>query len=193
MLFNRSHSNSGCSLETLEKRTLLSDAVITTADYDYLSSMRPVAATNGYGSIERDRSNGERAAGDGSPMTIAGRFYKKGLGLHSDAELHYKLGGKYRSFVSDVGIDDEVGDAGSAVFQVFADGAKLFDSGVMFGSSRTRRINVDVSGMNELVLIVRDGGDGNSFDHADCGGARVIRPTGVAPTVTGPADAALDE
>jgi hypothetical protein len=31
--------------------------------------------------------------------------------------------------VGDVGVDDEVGVNGSVVFQVWADGAKIFDSG----------------------------------------------------------------
>ena len=36
----------------------------------------------------------------------------------------YNLGGNYFRFISDIGIDDEVGDKGSVVFQVFGDGMK---------------------------------------------------------------------
>ena len=46
------------------------------------------------------------------------------------------------------------------MFQVFTDGVKVFDSGLMNASSATQIVNVNVSGKNELRLVVTDGGDG---------------------------------
>src|SRR5690349_18533123 len=37
-----------------------------------LSSLKPVYATNGWGPYELNESNGDKAAGDGSPLTING-------------------------------------------------------------------------------------------------------------------------
>jgi len=37
--------------------------------------------TNGWGPVERDRSNGESAPGDGNPLTLDGVVYLKGLGI----------------------------------------------------------------------------------------------------------------
>src|SRR5262245_23782154 len=117
-------------LEQLEARTFLSGAT-----YDFISDLRPFASTTGFGPIERDMSNGENARLDGHAITLNGAKYRKGVGVHATSELHYRLAGKYRSFISDVGVDDEVGEAGSVNFQVVADGLKVFDSGIMYGPS----------------------------------------------------------
>jgi glucose/arabinose dehydrogenase/chitodextrinase len=132
-----------------------------------LSTLAWTSATNGWGPVERDMSNGEQAQGDGRPITLAGRVYARGLGVHAVSEIHYQLNGQCTSFQSDIGIDDEVADAGSVVFQVWADGTKLYDSGVMTGATSTIHVSQDIAGRRELVLIVTNGGDTTSFDHAD--------------------------
>ena len=68
-----------------------------------------------------------------------------------------------------VGIDDEVGDRGSAEFQVWVDGksAPVANSGVMTGSDGARFLWADVTGAKTVTLLVTDGADGNAYDHAD--------------------------
>ncbi len=51
--------------------------------------------------------------------------YARGLGTHAYSEVTYNLLSQYSEFLSDVGVDDDTGDGGSIVFQVYADGAKL--------------------------------------------------------------------
>lgn len=140
-----------------------------------LSDMTPVGTpVNGWGPFEKDRSNGETGAADGRTMTLAGITYAKGLGVHAPSEIRYNLGGACSGkFIADVGIDDEVGDAGSVIFQVFLDGVKAYDSGITRGSDLRKLANVSVAGKNELRLVVTDAADGTSNDHADWGGARV--------------------
>ncbi len=130
---------------------------------------------NGWGPVERDMSNGEQGAGDGRPITLNTVVYPKGLGCHAYSEITFNLAGQYAWFLSDVGVDDEVGNNGSVVFQILADGILLYDSGLMTGASATRTGLVSVAGRNQLKLIVRDGGDGIGFDHADWAGARLIQ------------------
>lgn len=43
-----------------------------------------------------------------------------------------------KSFAAMVGVNDEVGPYGSVVFQVFADGVKIFDSGTIIGGATTK-------------------------------------------------------
>ena len=43
-----------------------------------VSDLPFLSATNGWGPVERDTSNGEQAAGDGRPITINGVQYAKG-------------------------------------------------------------------------------------------------------------------
>jgi alpha-galactosidase len=132
-----------------------------------LSGAAWLSATNGYGPVEIDTSNGESDAGDGNPITIAGRTYERGLGAHSPGAITYYLGRECSSFTTDVGLDDEEGDAGTVTFEVWVDGEKVADSGVMTQSSPAQTLAADVTGARLLRLVVTDAGDGNSNDHAD--------------------------
>ena len=60
---------------------------------------------------------------------------------------------------------------------VFADGTKVYDSGVVTNTTPTVHLDQDVTGAHVLQLVVTDAGDGISFDNADiaapqltCGG-----------------------
>jgi hypothetical protein len=59
------------------------------------------------------------------------------------------------------------------IFQVWADGSLLFDSGVMTGATATRSVNVNIAGRTELRLTVAGGIDTMNSDHADWANARV--------------------
>lgn len=131
-----------------------------------LSTQPLVSATNGWGPAERDRSNGERAAGDGATLTVGGKTYPRGLGTHAPSALVFDLDGQCQTFSADVGVDDEV-SGGSVTFQVVADGQILYDSGVARGTDAARSLKVSVAGRKQLKLVVTDAGDGVSFDHAD--------------------------
>jgi glucose/arabinose dehydrogenase len=139
----------------------------------YLSDLAWSSMTNGWGPVEKDTSNGGQVAGDGHTITLNAVTYAKGLGAHAASDVRYYLGGACTRFRSDVGVDDEVAAKGTVVFQVYADGAKLYDSGTMTGSSTTRVVDVDVTDKTELRLVVTDAGDGIDSDHADWAAARI--------------------
>ena len=145
----------------------------------YVSDLPFISATNGWGPVERDRSNGEQGAGDGGAITLNGAVYAKGLGSHAASDVRITLGGQYATFVSDVGVDDEVGDDGSVRFLVYLDGSSTpaYDSGTITGASATRTASVNVSGAQMLRLVVTDAGDGSASDHADWAGARLLMPS----------------
>jgi glucose/arabinose dehydrogenase len=160
------------------------DALPNPSSRTYLSDLTPTSATNGWGPIELDKSNGERAAGDGNTLSLAGVSYNKGLGAHADSEITYNLGGAYNSFVSYVGVDDEVGPDGSVVFRILADGVLLFDSGVMTGTSKTQLANIDVTGKQTLSLVVNNGDNTYNADHADWADAQLDGGPPLPPTST---------
>jgi hypothetical protein len=132
-----------------------------------LSGENWTAASNGWGPIEKDASNGDKLAGDGRTLTLAGQTYARGFGVHANSSMTFALGGKCSTFTAQVGVDDEVGDKGSVVFRVIADGVTLFDSGTMTGASATKAVSVSVAGKQQLQLVVTDAGNGLSFDHGD--------------------------
>src|SRR5687768_9983760 len=85
----------------------------------YVSDRAWASATNGWGPVEIDRSNGEAVAGDGRTLTLNGTTHAKGLGTHVASDIRYALGGTCSQFTAVVGIDDEVGANGSVTFQVW--------------------------------------------------------------------------
>ncbi|GAA0591657.1 hypothetical protein GCM10009001_04730 [Virgibacillus siamensis] len=137
----------------------------------YLSDLDWGKADNAWGPVEKDMSNGEKGANDGSALTINGQTFDKGLGVHAPSEIVYQLDGKYSQFTSYVGVDDEVAGGASIVFQVWGDGEKLYDSGLMTDSDDAKKVDISVDGIKELKLVVTDGGNGNGQDHGDWGNA----------------------
>ncbi len=155
---------------------------------DYLSNMNASSSTNGWGPFEKDKSNGENGSGDGRTITLNGQTYAKGLGVHANSDITYNINGQYSRFFSDVGVDDETGSAGSIVFQVYVDGAKVYDSGTMNSGTATKNINLDVTGKSTLRLVVNNNNDGSDHDHGDWANARLSRSSS-APTSTATANA----
>lgn len=152
-----------------------------------LSDLGYTSAENGWGPVEMDRSNGEQGHLDGRPLTLAGQVHTRGLGVHAPASLNYALNGQCSALTAQLGLDDEVGAKGSVVFQVYGDGKKLFDSGVVRGSDAALPLNVNLSGVKTLTMSVTEAGDGKAYDHADWASAKLTCADREAafPVVTG--------
>lgn len=135
----------------------------------YLSDINWFSATIGWGTIQKDRSV------EGNTLKLNNKTYTKGLGTHANSEIVYKLNGQYTSFAALVRVDNEVGTVGSVEFQVVVDNQVVFSSGKMHNTTEAKEVNVNLTGKNELKLIVTDGGDGINSDHADWVNARLIK------------------
>ena len=146
----------------------------------YLSDLSWISATNGWGPVERNLSNGELALGDGHTITLNGQTFAKGLGVHAASDVRFGVAGCTR-FLASVGVDDEVGPNGSVLFQVYSDGTKTYDSGLMTATSPTGTVDLDLTGKSEVRLVVGNGGDGIDSDHADWAAARVTCAAAPAP------------
>ncbi len=120
----------------------------------------------------------------GGSLSIGGRVFEKGLGVHSLTELTFEIAGDFETFVATIGIDDSVQPRGSVVFRILGDTKVLFDSGVMTGADPPRDIIVDVSGVNSLTLIVDYGDELDLCDHADWGDARLLKAPKPTPGET---------
>jgi alpha-galactosidase len=140
----------------------------------FLSDLAWTYAANGLGFVHRDESNSSSAPVTGTPIKLRGTAYTKGLGVDGPSYVVYRLAQKCTSFTATVGVDDAAGGYGSVVFQVWADGQKLFDSGVMTGMSPAQPVQVALDGMRRLNLLVTNAGDGNGQDRADWADAKVV-------------------
>ncbi len=101
--------------------------------------------------------------------------YDRGLGCHANGEILVELDGAFKTFEADIGVQWQGGRTGSVVFQVLVDDEKRFDSGVMTEQDPSRKVCIPVEGADELLLIVRDAGDGITCDAANWANARLIR------------------
>jgi len=140
----------------------------------YLSDLKP-AVENTQGRLHRPsavRFDQNVAAGT---LSIGGRTFDRGLGVHSRTELTYELDGKYESLAATIGIDDAVRPAGSVAFRVLGDGKLLFDSEAITGADAAKDILVGIKGVKKLTLLVDYGDELDLSDYADWGGARLLR------------------
>ncbi|WP_379963868.1 NPCBM/NEW2 domain-containing protein [Epilithonimonas sp. UC225_85] len=116
---------------------------------------------------------------DGKPLTIAGEIFKRGFGTHAESSLLIKLDGKAKNFTALVGLDDEIKDQTPAVeFEIYGDNKKLWSSGIMHLGDKAKPVSVSLEGINQLELVVTDGGNGPYYDHADWVNAK-FETTGV--------------
>ncbi len=137
----------------------------------YLSDLNWTSATAGYGTVQKDKTI------NGNTITLNGVTYAKGIGTHAASQIVYALNGQYTTFVSDVGIDDEVDKSGtgSVDFKVLGDnGVVLFDSGVMNNNTATKHISISVAGVQTLTLVATNGVSGIDYDHSDWAGAYLL-------------------
>ena len=139
----------------------------------YAGDLTWLGTHNGWGPPEVDRSNGERKPDDGNALEIGTATFAHGIGAHAPSRIVVELSGGCSLFLADVGLDEEVGDRGSVVFEVWGDGEKLATSGLVRGPQTAVPIAADVTGVTRMALVVTDGGDGNAYDHADWGDARL--------------------
>ncbi len=141
-----------------------------------LSKLDLSKAVQGFGKPQANRSV------DNHPLTLHGQTFATGFGTHSPGILVIDLKGGVRRFTATVGIDDEVqGGKGSANFQVLGDNHKLlWESGILRQGQTPKAVDLDLTGVQQILLRVTTGGDGYDFDHADWADARFV-VTGALP------------
>jgi alpha-galactosidase len=124
-----------------------------------------------------------------TPITLDGTVYTRGLGITSSAELWIDLKAGAKRFSSVVGIDDaRKTGRGSVTFEVWLDGNKTFDSGIIKAGDPAKQVDVDLTGAKTMILYVGDAGDGATDDVADWANASITlaggpRPEAIAPAV----------
>ncbi len=136
----------------------------------FLSDQAWTYMANEVGPVQRDVSNGGRA------LMMSGVRYAKGLGAHAPSALEFRTNGACSNFTASLGLDDEGNGVGSVLFQVWGDGRKLYEGGVMRGTSATEAVNVGIAGVRSLRLQMVSVDTTNS-DSADWANARVLCPT----------------
>ncbi len=138
----------------------------------FLSDQPWTYMANEQGPVERNSSNGGGGAGDGGTLTLNGVPYLRGFGGHAPSALEFRPNGSCQTFTAEVGVDDEVGTLGSVLFQVWGDGQKLYEGGVMTGETPTENVNISIAGIRSLRLQIVSV-DSTADDHADWANPRI--------------------
>ena len=135
-----------------------------------LTKLQPLSATTGWGAVGIGKEAG------GGPLSLSGKTYADGLGLHANAEVVYACQPQWQRFVATVGLDDtqRSDPRASIVCRVIAENAAgekqtLATSPVLrSGKQPEHHFNVPLpAGTAKLHLVVDDAGDGIACDHAD--------------------------
>ncbi len=94
-------------------------------------------------------------------------FYTKGIGTHANSKHVFDINKQFTSFSTDFGIDTQAGTKASAIFEIYGDNKRLYQSEPVKRFDLPKHIQIDITGVKYLTLITTDAGDGNYDDHTD--------------------------
>jgi hypothetical protein len=125
---------------------------------------------------QRDRSTLENHP----PLKLNGKIYHKGIGVHSFSDLTFNVAGAYKAFKATVGIDDGVmkpgQPGGNITIEIQGDDGKvLLKKTVVKTGDKPLAVDVDITGVNNLRIIVDFGEDGYQNDHCDIANAILVK------------------
>ena len=117
-----------------------------------------------------------KAAG-GKPLSIAGKTFEHGVGIHAPYSLFVNLDSACRKFSTQVGVDDGAADKAISSknpmfggggfntenvnkakhhivvsFQIYGDGKPLFDSGRMKPGDEPEAVDLDLTGPESIMV-----------------------------------------
>ncbi len=110
----------------------------------------------------------------GTPMSIGGREFSRGIGAHAISRMLFDLGGKAKKVQGMAGPDDTNLFATNLEFKIIGDDKELWSSGVMKRGDAAKPFNVDLSGIDKVLLLVDMCDDEFMYDHADWAEVRFI-------------------
>ena len=133
-----------------------------------LTKLTPYVSQQGFGTRQTDMPvNAGLGISKWSFLSVQYAFYRKGIGTHANSFMIFDIGGHFKKFTTDYGIDTEAGDHGSAIFEVYGDDRLLFRSEKMGRFTMPRHTDIDITGVKKLGLVTTDAGDGINDDHTD--------------------------
>lgn len=170
-----------------------------------LTTIKPVRSTTGWGALHTN-SNLE-----GGQLKVDGTTYEKGFATHANSILLFDLPEGVVKFTAKGGIDNTGTDQGSkssVEFMVFdydptmreettdawtggnvtiqVDPTRQTACSGFIGKNGRRKaqIEADITGAEKLYLVVTNGGDNLSYDHADWGNPVLVKADGTEVSLT---------
>jgi alpha-L-fucosidase 2 len=127
----------------------------------YVDLNRASHVTSGWGTPQNNVSIG------GTPLRIGSAEFDMGIGAHAPSEVVIPLKEKYRWVTFYAGVSADMKEKGSVTIEVWLDGKKLHDTGVMKSKEEPRYVSLPVEGGRALKIVSTDAGDGIAADHVN--------------------------
>ncbi len=137
-----------------------------------LADLTPVSTSSGWGGFSRNR------AVSGNPLTLNGKTYDKGFGLHAAGHAAFAIPEGSKRFVAVCGLDDfhKTDDRRSVILRIYTDVKEMGEPRVLAAESPVLccdtlavwHFDVPLSDREkELYIEIDDAGDGIACDHVD--------------------------
>ncbi|WP_208874594.1 sigma-70 family RNA polymerase sigma factor [Streptomyces sp. PBH53] len=97
-------------------------------------------------------------------MSIGGEPYARGITVHGESSVTVALNRQCTAYDALAGVDDLTLGLGKVSFAVYADGVRLWRSGMVKGRDRAVPVHVDLTGRRTVRLVVEP--HSNAFDEA---------------------------
>ncbi|MFI1075736.1 sigma-70 family RNA polymerase sigma factor [Streptomyces puniciscabiei] len=97
-------------------------------------------------------------------MSIGDKQYARGVTVHGESSVTIALNRQCTAYDALAGVDDMTLGLGKVSFSVWADGVRLWQSGMVKGHDRAVPVHVDLTGRRTVRLVVRP--HSNVFDQA---------------------------
>ena len=102
-----------------------------------------------------------------TPLTVKGIVYERGIGTHAISRMLFDIGKKAKTLSGLAGADDNTPFACNLQFKILGDRKELWRSGIMRKGDPAKPFNIDLSGIDKVLLLVEECGDGMMYDRAD--------------------------
>ncbi len=103
----------------------------------------------------------------GTPLCVGGQRFERGIGGHAISRMLFDLGSKARRVQGMAGPDDANLFATNLEFKIIGDGKELWSSGVMKRGDKAVSFDVDLKGIEKVLLLIDMCDDEFMYDHAD--------------------------
>lgn len=103
----------------------------------------------------------------GTPLSVGGKRFERGIGGHAISRMLFDLGGKAQKVEGLVGPDDANLFSTNLEFKIIGDGRELWRSGVMTRGDAAKPFEVDLTGVDKVLLLIDMCDDEFMYDHAD--------------------------
>ncbi len=128
-----------------------------------------------------------------TPLTVNGIVYERGLGAHSISRMLYEIGGDALRISGLVGADDYNRFSCKLQFKIMGDKKDLWKSGIMKKGDPVKEFDVNLRGIDKVLLLVEACDDGIMYDHADWLNVKISTKGEVKPILVWPKSIAKEK